>query len=144
MFGIGLSLPLLAVVALNACNAHLGLPCGLPARAVSNFVQTAPVNERILCGDVAPNTRRGQPKEYHMPKIVLAMAAADDRSGLLLLAIWAVLVLAGGMGAVMLSAIPSPYGDILFIAAAFVALILTFPVAAWIEDKIATRRSGVA
>jgi hypothetical protein len=79
-----------------------------------------------------------------MPKIVLAMAAADDRSGLLLLAIWAVLVLAGGMGAVMLSAIPSPYGDILFIAAAFVALILTFPIAAWIEDKIATRRSGVA
>jgi hypothetical protein len=81
-----------------------------------------------------------------MPKIVLAMAAADDRSGLLLLAIWAVLVLAGGMGAVMLSAIniAPPYGDILFIAAAFVALFLTFPIAVWIEDKIATRRSGVA
>jgi|SoiMetStandDraft_5_1073268.scaffolds.fasta_scaffold156445_1 hypothetical protein len=79
-----------------------------------------------------------------MPKVV--MAAVNDRSGLPLLAIWAVLVLAGGMGAVMLSAmnIPSPYGDILFIAAAFVALILTFPIAVWIEDKIATRRSGVA
>ena len=55
-----------------------------------------------------------------MPKIVLAMAAADDRSGLLLLAIWAVLVLAGGMGAVDVVSLtlPSPYGDILFIAAA--------------------------
>jgi hypothetical protein len=79
-----------------------------------------------------------------MPKIVLAMAAADDRNGLLLLAICAVLVLAGGMGALMLSAmhIASPYGDILFIAALFVALFLTFPIAVWIEDKIATRRSG--
>jgi len=46
MFGIGLSLPLLAVVAFTP--------------AVSDFVQTAPVNERILGGNVAPNTRRGQ------------------------------------------------------------------------------------
>ncbi len=46
----------------------------------------------------------------------------------------------------MLSAmnIASPYGDILFIAALFVALFLTFPIAVWIDDKIATRRSGVA
>lgn len=81
-----------------------------------------------------------------MTKIVLAMPAADDRSGLLLLGIWVVLVLAGGIGALMLSAmnITPPYGDILFIAALFVALILTFPIAVWIEDKIATRRRGVA
>jgi hypothetical protein len=80
-----------------------------------------------------------------MPKIVSAIAAPDDRSGLLLLAIWAVLVLAGGIGALMLSAmrITPPYGDILFVTALFVALILTFPIAVWIEDKIATRRSGV-
>jgi hypothetical protein len=81
-----------------------------------------------------------------MPKIVSAIAAPDDRSGLLLLAIWAVLVLAGGIGALTLSAmkITPPYGDILFIVALFVALILTFPIAVWIEDKIATRRRVVA
>ena len=81
-----------------------------------------------------------------MTKIVLAMATAVDRSELLLLTTCAVLVLAGGVGASMLSAmnITPPYGDILFIAALFVALIPIFPIAVWIEDKIATRRSGVA
>ena len=81
-----------------------------------------------------------------MPKIGLAMATSDDRSQLLLLTICAFLVLAGGIGASMLSAmnITPPYGDILFIAALFVALIPIFPIAVWIEDKVATRRSGVA
>jgi hypothetical protein len=80
-----------------------------------------------------------------MPKIVLAMPAADNRSELLLLAICAVLVLAGGVGAWLLSAmnIMPPYGDILFIAALFVAVIPIFPIAVWIEDKIETRRRGV-
>ena len=77
-----------------------------------------------------------------MTKIVLAKAAADDRSGLQLLGICAVLMLAGGIGASMLSGIniTPPYGDILFVAALFVALFLTFPVAVWIEDKLASRR----
>jgi hypothetical protein len=78
-----------------------------------------------------------------MTKIPLAMATAVDRSELLLLTICAVLVLAGGIGASLLSAVP-PYGDILFIAALFVAVIPIFPIAVWIEDKIATRRRGVA
>ena len=78
-----------------------------------------------------------------MTNIVLAKAAADDRSGLLLLGICAVLVLAGGIGASMLSAIniTPPYGDILFVVALFVALFLTFPMAVWIEDKLASRRN---
>jgi hypothetical protein len=81
-----------------------------------------------------------------MSKIVLATVAADDRSGLLLLAIWALLVLAGGIGALMLSAmkITPPYGDILFVTAVFAALILTFPIAVWIENRIAAWRSSVA
>jgi hypothetical protein len=81
-----------------------------------------------------------------MTKIGLATLAAVDRSELLMLTICAVLVLAGGVGASMLSAmnITHPYGDVLFIAALFVAVIPFFPIAVWIEDRIATRRRGVA
>ena len=69
-----------------------------------------------------------------MPKIALARVAMDDRSELLPMTICAVLVLAGGIGASILSAIniTPPYGDILFIAALFVAVIPIFPIAVWL------------
>jgi hypothetical protein len=65
-----------------------------------------------------------------MPKIALARVAMDDRSELLPMTICAVLVLAGGIGASILSAIniTPPYGDILLIAALFVAVIPIFPI----------------
>ena len=48
--------------------------------------------------------------------------------------ICAVLVLAGGIGASILSAIniTPPYADILLIAALFVAVIPIFPIAVWL------------
>jgi hypothetical protein len=69
-----------------------------------------------------------------MPKIALARVAMDDRSELLAMTICAVLVLAGGIGASILSAIniTPPYGDILLIAALFVAVIPIFPIAVWV------------
>jgi hypothetical protein len=76
-----------------------------------------------------------------MQKIVPTRAMAADRRELLLFTICAVVVLAGAIGAWMLSAmhIAPLHGDILFIAALFVALIPVFPIAVWIADKIATR-----
>jgi len=72
-----------------------------------------------------------------MPKIALARVAMDDRSELLPMTICAVLVLAGGIGASILSAIniTPPYADILLIAALFVAVIPIFPIAVWLGAK---------
>jgi hypothetical protein len=69
-----------------------------------------------------------------MPKIALAKVAMGDRSELLPMTICAVLVLAGGIGASIVSAIniTPPYADILLIAALFVAVIPIFPIAVWL------------
>jgi hypothetical protein len=74
--------------------------------------------------------------------------SAESRSGLPLLLVYTLLVIAGmsvAIGSYLTMARLAPaYGDIVFVVLLLGAIIGTWPIAAWIEDRIATRNSGVA
>ena len=69
--------------------------------------------------------------------------AAEERSGLPLLTIYSLLVLAAMAVAVFvyltLARVAPAYGDVVFIILLLGAIVGTWPIAAWIEDKIASR-----
>lgn len=69
--------------------------------------------------------------------------AAEERSGLPLLTIYTVLVIAGMTVAIFayltLSRVAPTYGDIVFIVLLLFAIVGTWPISTWIEDKFANR-----